>query len=287
MIFDHSAPTIGLDGVETPVCIFCLSPLPTRRSKSKEHLLASAWSKHLSVDDVDYSGHGFIIDADGARHDVARGERPQNAPFAHTVPVVCRECNNGWMSRLEDQVVPILWGLAQGSTPVLSAAALRLLCQWAAKTAVVIEWDDQGAKAWSTSLGRDVMYAALEDRYPRQFATFLFRVAPSTAVSVRKSIGTMTLSHPPTPCTGHIFRTCHLLIHQIAVVTIHTGDTLTWAQVSQALRDTGIRPIEAMGADATIDLTTVPVFSLEQAAGLSLEAVDKIIAARRLRSGSG
>jgi len=56
---------------------------------------------------------------------------------------VCRDCNSGWMSRLESDVKPILSPMIHGETSQLSLESQKLITTWLLKTAFVV--DVQGA----------------------------------------------------------------------------------------------------------------------------------------------
>jgi hypothetical protein len=53
--------------------------------------------------------------------------------------VVCQPCNNEWMKRLEDAVIPILKPMMRGEGTVLDEHSLRAIAGWAMKTALVFE----------------------------------------------------------------------------------------------------------------------------------------------------
>jgi hypothetical protein len=55
------------------------------------------------------------------------------------VKFICKECNNGWMSRLEDQVKPILEPIFNHETILISSQQQSILSAWAVKTAMVLE----------------------------------------------------------------------------------------------------------------------------------------------------
>ena len=55
---------------------------------------------------------------------------------------VCRTCNNGWMSRLENDVKPQLQPLFAGQTHTISYPAQATLSLWAVKTAMALEGVD-------------------------------------------------------------------------------------------------------------------------------------------------
>jgi hypothetical protein len=56
------------------------------------------------------------------------------------VKVVCRQCNNGWMSRLETRARRVLMPLIQGHSHTLSRFDQHILASWVAKTVMVAEY---------------------------------------------------------------------------------------------------------------------------------------------------
>jgi hypothetical protein len=61
---------------------------------------------------------------------------------AYTVKVraVCRQCNNGWMSELEQETRPLLEPMLHGETRILDADRQTLLARWAFKTMTMLEF---------------------------------------------------------------------------------------------------------------------------------------------------
>jgi hypothetical protein len=51
--------------------------------------------------------------------------------------IVCMSCNNGWMSGIEDRVIPILTPLLNGEARELTSTEQRSVALWACKTAMV------------------------------------------------------------------------------------------------------------------------------------------------------
>jgi len=280
----HAGRTRFVDGVDVPICLFCGAPLPTRRSKSKEHLLARSWRDKLDRAEVQFFAHGWHIDAEGRQ----REEREKVAPpFAQTLPVVCHRCNNGWMSGLEDRAVPILWAVAQGNQLVLDLAHLRVVNQWMAKSAVVLEANDGAAKGWSREFNRSVMDGAVNDTDPGSFAAWIFRLARNELVRIRTIIGSLTLQHPSGP-RDHIYRVSLVQIHQVAMISVHSGDWLAWSQIATALIALGIRPIrglDGLGAFEELDLATIPSLTPTTVDRLPDELMERLVAAMAARTG--
>ena len=55
------------------------------------------------------------------------------------VKFICKDCNNGWMSRLENQVKPILEPLLKEDNILISSQQQSILSAWAVKTTMVLE----------------------------------------------------------------------------------------------------------------------------------------------------
>jgi hypothetical protein len=52
---------------------------------------------------------------------------------------VCETCNNGWMSRLENRVKPIVLGLIEDKLKLIASGTQSMLTLWAVKNAMVYE----------------------------------------------------------------------------------------------------------------------------------------------------
>ncbi|MEU0525988.1 hypothetical protein [Streptomyces niveus] len=107
-------------------CVFCGgTPL------TKEHVLPR-WLKVA----LDPSMHRFryirLSDAGLQHHDAP--------PLNDQVKVVCAECNNGWMNRLEEDVRHFLPALIRGSSCTLDARAQQALSSWALKTLLMFQY---------------------------------------------------------------------------------------------------------------------------------------------------
>jgi hypothetical protein len=63
--------------------------------------------------------------------------------FSHTVRCVCADCNNGWMSELEDEVKPVLTPLLKNHRTTLTRDDQILLATWATKTGLVHQGRDR------------------------------------------------------------------------------------------------------------------------------------------------
>jgi hypothetical protein len=84
-------------------------------------------------------------------HQISQEGRPDKErryskdAYSVTVGVVCKTCNNGWMSTLESQAKPYLDAMLHGHGRALHATGIRTLAAWALKTSMMVEHMD-GAK---------------------------------------------------------------------------------------------------------------------------------------------
>ena len=85
------------------------------------------------------------------RHDfgplrVQKGTGPEVADPSpeRTVNTVCRECNNGWMSKLEEKNVPALGEMLDNEPFLIDAGRQRLLCEWAVMKTMLNDSDRDG-----------------------------------------------------------------------------------------------------------------------------------------------
>ena len=108
-------------------CLFCGASGPL----TDEHVYGK-WLRKLG-----YTGEGVreIVPGDGSKPIFQRG-----GPFSKTLKIVCRPCNNEWMSGMETAVEPLLTTMfnARGTSVRLDEAAQLTLARWAFKTAAVI-----------------------------------------------------------------------------------------------------------------------------------------------------
>lgn len=134
------------------VCIFCGG----EGNLSKEHVFPD-WMKQLFPRDS-RSTHveGVINWRDGQPSAPIMKQRLGHSGTRKT-RVVCQACNNGWMSRLENDVKPILATLVLGQRNCILRDELRLLAMWAAKSGCVAEHAIQNKAILQTE--RDIVRA--------------------------------------------------------------------------------------------------------------------------------
>jgi len=120
--------------VELTNCIFCgvaltHSSLNQRDSRTKEHVYARWFRDYVVNDKIK------MFTSDGKNptfHQQTELEKFWNRS-------VCANCNNGWMSRLEEEVDPIFDKLTSGTDfNKLSPGEIETLARWTGKTAIVL-----------------------------------------------------------------------------------------------------------------------------------------------------
>ena|GEM_PF-6547843 len=75
---------------------------------------------------------GLIDDPERVRVDTKQSLRLR-------LPIVCHECNTGWMHRLEEDTIPILRPMLGPIALPMGVAELRTLGFWAAKTTIMLQ----------------------------------------------------------------------------------------------------------------------------------------------------
>lgn len=71
--------------------------------------------------------------------DLPRNVERQGGTRTKTIKVVCRQCNSGWMSALEEAVRPVLTPMMAGKELALSDTQQALLARWIALKVIVVD----------------------------------------------------------------------------------------------------------------------------------------------------
>lgn len=118
-------------------CIFCESD----RKITKEHVFGQWLREYFPRDKNSKRKSAYISWNDELRPALGIDVRKiaQGHPGSMTLRVVCRDCNVGWMSQLENQVRRAMKPLILGNRCNILGSGQRLLAAWAAKTAMVAE----------------------------------------------------------------------------------------------------------------------------------------------------
>jgi hypothetical protein len=112
------------------LCLFCQLPLA---GKSEEHVLPQWLLNHLAIGNEDIRPTHFTAEGNVVS---TRRHKLRNLVEGS----VCSNCNNGWMSRLENDAKPILIPLMAGTREVvqLNKEERLLLARWTCKTCYVL-----------------------------------------------------------------------------------------------------------------------------------------------------
>ncbi len=123
-------------------CIFCDNP-----ANSREHVWPN-WLKHLVPRELPSRTHYHSItewndEISALEHTSFNTNTQAGDPHSQRLKIVCTCCNNGWMSRLQEAVKPILEPLITGTFEPLAAKDQEILIRWATMFTMVVEYKDQ------------------------------------------------------------------------------------------------------------------------------------------------
>jgi hypothetical protein len=141
-------------------CVFCGNAIEER---AKEHVVAQQLQDALDlrkspVININYKPlSGDFIQLDSEHLDFTSNRNRNHPATSLLAGRVCKKCNCGWMSKLEDEAKPLLLPLIQGtrSLSTLDSAERLLLARWTAKTAY----------AWYFAMGE---FGIIPDHHPLQ-----------------------------------------------------------------------------------------------------------------------
>src|SRR5437588_2354842 len=112
-------------------CIFCGKPGLTR-----EHLWADWVKKYIPKDMKNYSSLFAVVHP---THSEPRRKEQSGDIRSRRLRVVCKSCNTGWMSRLQEKAKPYLLPLILGEVSAFDANTQSLLSSWIAMFVMVAE----------------------------------------------------------------------------------------------------------------------------------------------------
>jgi hypothetical protein len=115
-------------------CIFCESD----EKLTKEHVFGK-WIKKAVVNPHPRTDHFVFIN--GAPKVPGAFNRP-GAPHSKHLKVVCRTCNNGWMSALQANAKEHVLGLLRGELDINAKDNMKHIASYAAMVTMVLEFSD-------------------------------------------------------------------------------------------------------------------------------------------------
>jgi hypothetical protein len=115
-------------------CIFCGRPGLTH-----EHVWPDWLKQYIPKDMTDYTALTATIHP---THSELRRKKQPGDIRSRRLRIVCKECNNGWMSRLQENAKPSLLHLVQGEVTAFDVPTQSLLSSSVAMFVMVAEYFD-------------------------------------------------------------------------------------------------------------------------------------------------
>jgi hypothetical protein len=126
-----------------PICKFC-----GNAGSSDEHIIAK-WIGRLLSEGAPPGTH-YVFHHRSANPEAGIPEHGKTAKLpAYRTRAFCEPCNNGWMSKLETRVQPVLEPLILGKPRTLSRDDQALLAFWATKTLLGFQTLEQESTEWA------------------------------------------------------------------------------------------------------------------------------------------
>jgi len=132
-------------------CIFCGEGGGRGNPMSKEHLWPEWMHPLLPTLENPIKQPFYEHTKNGFRH-LELGKAQQGHPYTTTFNVVCKRCNETWMSRIEEGAKAFLIPMLQGLPVTLNREAKTQLATWFALKLAVIDQDhpEDGIWSWDT-----------------------------------------------------------------------------------------------------------------------------------------
>jgi hypothetical protein len=112
-------------------CIFC-----DRLGVTKEHMWAD-WLRNYIPREL--TGHSTAFEKVHLRRSESSVRRQTGDPHSRRIKCVCRECNNGWMSQLQEKAKPYLVPMLKGDHVTLHRNGQTTLAAWITMMVMVAE----------------------------------------------------------------------------------------------------------------------------------------------------
>jgi hypothetical protein len=131
-------------------CIFC-----GRSPTTKEDVWPTWLTQYVPRDLKSY--HGALAEIDPSGEITKTQKKWDGDPRSRRSQCVCRECNNEWMSRIQERAKPVVLKLAQAQSATLSIHDQKVLATWATMSAMTSEYIQPSTVAIS-QLDRERFY---------------------------------------------------------------------------------------------------------------------------------
>lgn len=123
-------------------CLFCNTKI-NNKNRSKEHAIPRWIIRRFECANINYIGKTFL---DQNSTDSLVSTRNQSISTV-LLGNICSDCNNGWMSKLENDILPVfesLWKAPKWT--VLTKEQCMLIARWTFKTAVTMSYSSDFKK---------------------------------------------------------------------------------------------------------------------------------------------
>ena len=127
-------------------CVFCGGG-----NLTKEHIWPNWLKPYIPRNALPISVHAMSLTATGptGRFSIRKPgllDRPGDSQ-SQRLRVVCRSCNNGWLSRMQQSAKPILIPYLDGQWPSIPCVHQRILAAWATMFTMVVDVANEGTSS--------------------------------------------------------------------------------------------------------------------------------------------
>jgi len=196
------------------ICIFC-----ENTAASPEHIWSDWMGKHFPkkphAESITRWDNIDERDAPLPQPIITHGH-----PVNTTVKAVCKKCNNGWMSILEQQAKPYIESMLLGKPTVLDLKGQCLVIEWT--TLKMMVWEHSQAPESIVFTRMETLQFSSTRKIPENIKTWLFRSSdPIMRASIIRGYSALTpvnngtLNEPPDHANTQtaLFRIGKLLIY--------------------------------------------------------------------------
>ncbi len=167
-------------------CIFCEG-----KGLSKEHFWPDWISNHIFKSDTDkHTAEVYSGEVKSKPELEKKTERSGNL-ITKKFRVVCVECNNGWMSQLEESIKPFILSVIQNKEMTLNCEQVAMLARWVAMKVLVAEQDHDGTQATPAD-DRRIFYE--NSKIPSYFRVYIARHETDSEAAYHRHSMTLALS---------------------------------------------------------------------------------------------
>ena len=180
-----------------PKCVFC----PSEGKRSKEHIWPEWMAEYFERSDGQRHRRDILTSKWKENLSTKEIERPGHLS-THKVRVVCKSCNNGWMSRLESKTKPVLVPMLKNQETQLTQSYQETLALWITVKTIVGEYSEPDI-AVTPEIDRHLVKE--QGRIPDYYAIYLgHHSSGSDSAWLRTSMTlALTMDGPDPPLDGY------------------------------------------------------------------------------------